>query len=91
MDRVEHWENIYRTKEPDAVSWFQPHLERSLSLIDSAKLAASAEIIDVGGGASTLVDDLLQRGFAHLTVLDISDEALDRTRQRLGRKVDAVN
>lgn len=72
MDKQKHWENIYETKEPTDVSWFQTHLQKSLELIDSANLDASAKIIDVGGGASTLIDDLLGRGFKNLTVLDIS-------------------
>jgi 2-polyprenyl-3-methyl-5-hydroxy-6-metoxy-1,4-benzoquinol methylase len=83
MDKKSHWENVYATKSPSAVSWYTPHLQRSLELIDSAELAADARIIDVGGGASTLVDDLLERGFKNLTVLDISEKALEETKRRL--------
>ena len=57
-----HWENVYTTKAPDQVSWYRPHLEMSLSLIERAAAGVSASIIDVGGGESTLVDDLLVRG-----------------------------
>jgi ubiquinone/menaquinone biosynthesis C-methylase UbiE len=83
MDKKNHWENVYETKAPTAVSWFQPHLQKSLELIDSAGLDADAKVIDVGGGASTLVDDLLKRGFKNLTVLDISAKALEETKKRL--------
>lgn len=91
MDRQTHWEHIYQTKEPTDVSWYQPHSELSLELIESAGLPADAHIIDVGGGASTLVDDLLDRGFRNLTVLDISANALDNTRARLGNKAEPLN
>lgn len=91
MDKQQHWEKIYETKEPTDVSWFQSHLQKSLAMIDSANLSPDAQIIDVGGGASTLVDDLLERGFKHLTVLDISANALDKTKERLGTKAALVN
>lgn len=79
-----HWENIYTHKAPDVVSWFQPHAEHSLALIARAGLARDAAIIDVGGGASTLVDDLLARGYHDLTVLDLSAVALAAAQARLG-------
>ena len=91
MDKQKHWETIYETKEPTDVSWFQTHLQKSLELIDSANVTADARIIDVGGGASTLVDDLLEKGFKNLTVLDISAKALEKTKERLGNKADFVN
>lgn len=84
MDARAHWETVYSTKAPDQVSWFRPHLEVSLSLIERAVPDHSASIIDVGGGESTLVDDLLDRGYRNLTVLDISATALESTRERLG-------
>ena len=84
MDAGSHWENIYRTKAPDAVSWYRSHLDRSLELIESAAPGRSARIIDIGGGESTLVDDLLARGYDNLTILDVSQTALDVTRARLG-------
>lgn len=80
----EHWERVYRTKQPDAVSWFQEHATRSLEIIRSIGAASDAQIIDVGGGASTLVDDLLTGGFKHVSVLDLSASALDVARKRLG-------
>ncbi len=80
----EHWEKVYQTKAPDAVSWFQEHATRSLEIIRSIGVASNAQIIDVGGGASTLVDDLLIGGFKHMSVLDLSASALEVARKRLG-------
>jgi len=91
MNKHQHWENIYKTKEPTDVSWFQPRQQKSLELIELANLKKEARIIDVGGGASTLVDDLLEYGFTHLTVLDISYNALEKTKERLGNKTVLVN
>ena len=84
MDAQTHWENIYSKKAPDAVSWYRPHLETSLDLINRAAPEPSASIIDVGGGESTLVDDLLVRGYQNITVLDISQTAIEVTKARLG-------
>jgi len=69
MDAQDHWEKIYEKKAPDAVSWYRPHLEMSLELIQRATPDRSASIIDVGGGESTLVDDLLARGYRNLASL----------------------
>ncbi|CAB3783853.1 hypothetical protein LMG28614_01742 [Paraburkholderia ultramafica] len=84
MDSKEHWEEVYRSKAPDAVSWYRPHLDTSLRMISEVTLDLSANIIDVGGGESTLVDDLVERGYRNLTVLDMSALALDTTKRRLG-------
>jgi 2-polyprenyl-3-methyl-5-hydroxy-6-metoxy-1,4-benzoquinol methylase len=84
MDTGSHWEKIYSTKAPDAVSWYRPHLDRSLALIESATMDRAARIIDIGGGESTLVDDLLARGYRNLSILDVSQTALDVTKARLG-------
>lgn len=84
MSDPAHWEKVYQTKLPDAVSWYRPHLERSLDFIRRAAPNRSAAIIDVGGGESTLVDDLLAEGFADVTVLDISQTAMEVAKQRLG-------
>jgi 2-polyprenyl-3-methyl-5-hydroxy-6-metoxy-1,4-benzoquinol methylase len=78
-----HWENIYTTKAPSKVSWYRPHLETSLSLIERTAGGVSPSIIDVGGGESTLVDDLLTRGYQNVTVLDISQVAIEVTKNRL--------
>ena len=72
QSQKEHWEKVYQTKQPQAVSWFQEHATRSLELIRSIGTRLDASIIDVGGGASTLVDDLLHDGFNQVTVLDLS-------------------
>lgn len=85
-----HWEKIYQTKQPDAVSWFQAHAMRSLEIIRSIGAPMDAHIIDVGGGASTLVDDLLNDGFKHVSVLDLSASALEVAHARLGARGDDV-
>jgi SAM-dependent methyltransferase len=86
----EHWDAVYRTKPADGVSWFRPHLERSLAFLEAAKVGLDARVIDVGGGASTLVDDLLERGYNNVTVLDLSQAALDAARARLGERAARV-
>jgi 2-polyprenyl-3-methyl-5-hydroxy-6-metoxy-1,4-benzoquinol methylase len=86
-----HWEKVYTTKATDQVSWYRPHLETSLSLIERAAAGQSASLIDVGGGESTLVDDLLTRGYQNVTVLDISQTAIDVTKNRLRELADCVH
>ena len=86
----EHWDTIYSTKPADRVSWFRPHLERSLEFIASAALSKAAPIIDVGGGTSTLVDDLLDAGYTSVSVLDISATAIANTQRRLGSRAASV-
>jgi 2-polyprenyl-3-methyl-5-hydroxy-6-metoxy-1,4-benzoquinol methylase len=90
MDTRTYWEKIYRTKAPETVSWYRSHLETSLNLIERAVGGHSASIIDVGGGESTLVDDLLARGYQNITVLDISQTAIDVTKKRLGLAAEQV-
>jgi 2-polyprenyl-3-methyl-5-hydroxy-6-metoxy-1,4-benzoquinol methylase len=85
MERKAHWEDIHRTKTPGQVSWFQEHALQSLDIIRRTGIDRSGRIIDVGGGISTLVDDLLADGFENITVLDISSAAMDVARQRLGK------
>ena len=72
----EHWEAVYGSKDPSEVSWYRPHLEHSLRFIEEAGLDRDAAIIDIGGGASTLVDDLVARGYRNVSVLDVSPKAL---------------
>ena len=91
MDSQTHWEKIYKEKAPDTVSWYRPHLETSLTLIEKAAPGRSASIIDVGGGESTLVDDLLARGYENITVLDIAQTAIDANRKRLGKASECVH
>jgi len=84
MDTRAHWEKIYGSKAPDQVSWFSPHLQTSLALVERAASDRSASIIDVGAGPSTLVDDLIAAGYDNLTVLDISQAAIEVAKKRLG-------
>jgi 2-polyprenyl-3-methyl-5-hydroxy-6-metoxy-1,4-benzoquinol methylase len=79
-----HWDSVYQTKASDAVSWYRPHLERSIDLIGRVAPNLSASIIDVGGGESTLVDDLLVKGYRNISVLDISPTAIAVARKRVG-------
>jgi 2-polyprenyl-3-methyl-5-hydroxy-6-metoxy-1,4-benzoquinol methylase len=90
MNSPAHWETIHKEKSPNAVSWYRPHLETSLTLIEQAA-NPSASIIDIGGGQSTLVDDLLARGYKNLTVLDISQAAIDANRKRLADTSDRIH
>ena len=90
MDDKQHWEGVYGQKTPDEVSWYRPHLERSLRFIEEARIPKDAAIIDVGGGTSTLVDDLLDRGYSKLTVLDISKKAIISAKDRLGPRAASV-
>ncbi len=89
-ERLSHWENVYASKASEAVSWYQPEPKPSLELIDTLKLEPTANIIDMGGGDSRLVDHLLHRGFSEITVLDLSQTALDKTRKRLGPEAGKV-
>jgi ubiquinone/menaquinone biosynthesis C-methylase UbiE len=90
MQQKDHWEQVYSTKPVKGVSWFQEHATQSLRLIEDAGVPLSAAILDVGGGASTLVDDLLAKGYASLSVLDISSAALKAAQTRLGANADKV-
>lgn len=91
MEPKDHWENVYTTKNAAEVSWFQEHAHLSLKFIEAAHLPKSSSIIDIGGGASTLVDDLLDRHYTHLTVLDLSSAALNTAKSRLGKRADGVS
>ena len=91
MDVQTHWEKIYGEKAPNAVSWYRAHLETSLELIERATSNFSASIIDVGGGESTLADDLLARGYHNITVLDVSQTAIDVNKGRLGAASDRIH
>ncbi|MGX5660908.1 class I SAM-dependent methyltransferase [Castellaniella ginsengisoli] len=90
MQSKEHWDTVYASKSSDHVSWFQPHAKLSLRLIKETGVPADASIIDVGGGASTLVDDLLDSSFSNITVLDLSATAMTAAQQRLGSRACAV-
>lgn len=86
FDRKKHWENIYGTKKINEVSWYQPTPETSLNLIDDLNIPKAASIIDIGGGDSFLVDNLLELGYQDITVLDISKKAIERAKLRIGKK-----
>ena len=90
VDRVTHWQTVYQSKKPDAVSWFAPHLRSSLQLLSQAGLSTDSRVIDIGAGASTLVDDLLDLEVRSITALDISEAALDVARARLGDRASRV-
>jgi len=90
MDRGSHWDNVFSRRQPTELSWYQPQLRISLELISSLQLPYDSNIIDVGGGDSTLVDDLLGRGYTSVAVLDISPVALERAKKRLGQRATRV-
>jgi len=90
MTDKSHWENIYASKSAQELSWFREHLNVSLDFIQKCHLPPDARIIDVGGGASTLADDLCARGYINVSVLDISKTSLEKARQRLGAMADRV-
>jgi 2-polyprenyl-3-methyl-5-hydroxy-6-metoxy-1,4-benzoquinol methylase len=86
LGRQAHWENVYATKAEHTVSWFQESPDISLDLVRATEVGTSASIIDVGGGASRLIDALVDKGFKALTVLDLSEKALAASKARLGAR-----
>jgi ubiquinone/menaquinone biosynthesis C-methylase UbiE len=90
MSSREHWERIYSSRPTNAVSWYQAHAESSLRLIRATGVTPDAAIVDVGGGASTLVDDLLEAGYSRVSVLDLSGAALAAAKKRLGARASEV-
>ena len=90
MQPKNHWEHVYSTKKTESVSWFQEHAEQSMRLIRGTGVPYSAGIIDVGGGASTLVDDLLSSGYCAVSVLDLAASALSVAKARLGERASEV-
>ncbi len=90
MDRRDHWNRVYQTKSSDSVSWYQQRPDISLELIAASGVDKDAGIIDVGGGASVLVDHLLELGYTNLAVLDLSAAALSVSRSRVGARAAAV-
>lgn len=91
MNRKNHWEQVYTTKSLTDVSWYQPVPHESLSFIKELNIPKDSAIIDVGGGDSLLVDHLIEQGFTDITVLDISQVAIERARVRLGKNSDLVH
>lgn len=90
VTRKEHWENIYCTKQENEVSWFQQYPKTSMSFVELFSLKKDSKIIDIGGGDSHFVDALLEAGFTNVTVLDISANAIERAKIRLGKNADKV-
>lgn len=86
-----HWENVFATKNPNEVSWTQKYPKTAMTYLENLNLSKTANIIDIGGGDSNLVDVLLEKGFQNIWVLDISEFALERAKQRLGDKADLVH
>ena len=90
FDRKDHWDTIYSDKNAVEVSWYQQYPKQSMELIKATGVDLSASIIDIGGGASTLIDALLAAGYEKLSVLDISQAAIEQAKARLGQQADAV-
>ena len=91
MNKKEHWDSIYSTKKINEVSWYQKVPETSLQLIRNASISKKSKIIDIGGGDSLLVDNLIEEGYSDLSVLDISSKAIEKTQNRLGDKASDIN
>lgn len=91
IERKNHWETVYKNKQPNEVSWTQENPKTSLDFIRETNLGKSARIIDIGGGDSKLVDFLLEEGYENISVLDISANALERAKKRLGKNAEKVN
>ena len=91
QERKNHWDDVYQGKSATEVSWYQDSPDRSLALVDSTGIAKQAPIIDVGGGASTLVDHLLESGYSDVTVLDLASAAFDQARARLAARAGEVD
>ena len=91
MDKKSHWEKAYAAGAPERLGWYQQHLQASLELIERTGVGKKARLIDVGGGASTMIDDLIDRGFEGVTVLDLAGTALSLAQSRLGGLASKVN
>lgn len=91
MNQRDHWNSIYTKNPAEKVGWYKPHLDLSLKWIREIGVPKDAAVIDIGGGASTLVDDLLDEGYKFLTVLDISEKALLLNKTRLGDRADQIS
>lgn len=90
-NRKSHWENVFATKQPNEVSWTQEYPKTAMDYLENLKLSKTANIIDIGGGDSNLVDALLDKGYQNIWVLDISEFALERAKKRLGDKAHLVH
>ena len=90
FNKKDHWEQVYSGKRSTEVSWYQQHPQHSIEMIKATGVDVSARIIDIGGGASTLVDCMLEAGYQSLTVLDIAQAAIEQAKSRLGERADKV-
>lgn len=91
INEQQHWDNVYKTKEKDELSWFQPYPATSMEFVTLFNLPLDAKIIDIGGGDSHFVDALLDKGYQNIYVLDISAKAIERAKQRLGKRAATVH
>ena len=91
MENKQHWENVFSTKSPNEVSWTQVYPKTSMDYLEALQLPKTANIIDVGGGDSNLVDALLEKGYKNIWVLDISVTALEKAKKRLGDKAKNIH
>jgi 2-polyprenyl-3-methyl-5-hydroxy-6-metoxy-1,4-benzoquinol methylase len=91
MERKSHWEKVYQDSEPTKLGWYRQHLEGSLELIGQTGVTRSTQVIDVGGGCSTLVDDLLDLGFKNISILDISSRAIQVAKERLSNRGNGIS
>ena len=87
----QHWENVFTTKAEDEVSWFQPYPKTSMEFVELFNLPLNANIMDIGGGDSHFVDALLDKGYQNIYVLDISANAIERAKKRLGKRASKVH
>ncbi len=90
-DRKHHWENVFATKAQNEVSWFQPYPKTSMEFLELFQLPLNANIIDIGGGDSHLVDVLLEKGYQNIWILDIAATALEKAKQRLGDRAKQIH
>jgi 2-polyprenyl-3-methyl-5-hydroxy-6-metoxy-1,4-benzoquinol methylase len=91
MNNKKHWEDVFTTKTPNEVSWTQEYPKTAIDYIENLQLSKTANIIDIGGGDSNLVDALLDKGYLNIWVLDISETALEKTKSRLGERANLVH
>jgi trans-aconitate methyltransferase len=89
-DKKQHWENVFATKQETEVSWYQQKPQTSINFFIENNIPKDAKIIDIGGGDSYLIDNLLELGFTNLTLLDISANAIERIKNRLGAMQEKV-
>ena len=90
FDKKQYWENVFATKNETEVSWYQPKPETSLQFFEKNKIPKTAKILEIGGGDSYLIDNLLEQGYESLTLLDISENAIERIKKRFGEKAEKV-